>query len=346
MSMEVNLNVGVPQMPVQPSAEEIAAKTVEQMASILGAAGGSVQVSQAKGVSGEQPRVGATSAPVVDEADEALAAKADLEALVAYLQMAMDEQQAEVQAKRIDSLKGQLKSAHDSQMDKINESIEKAREQEKAAKAQRALSWLGAIFAVFVAVVVTVCTGGAAAAFAIAGAALAVGSLIMSETGADKKLLKAMSASIRDDFGCSKQTADAWAQGIYGAVQLVLGLTCAIGGGAAAAGGAQGMVKLGTTAANVLKYAQSIGGGLMGVTGMATTAASTALGYQAGVSQAEATEAQAVLDKLMKFLEESEEELQAILEQLMNAGGALMELLESKTDTLNRITQEIGSQNA
>ena len=50
--------------------------------------------------------------------------------------------------------------------------------------------------------------------------------------------------------------------------------------------------------------------------------------------------------KLQKFLEESEEDLQAILEQIANTGSQLLELLESKTDTLNKINQEIGLQNA
>ena len=42
----------------------------------------------------------------------------------------------------------------------------------------------------------------------------------------------------------------------------------------------------------------------------------------------------------------SEEDLQAILEQIANTGSQMLELLESKTDTLNKINQEIGLQNA
>ncbi len=352
MAMDINLNGNIPQMPLQPDADDITAKAeqaVEHITTLLNA-NGNVQVSRTRGVDGSQSGAGATTVPVLDDPDVAKALKADLEALLAYLQMQMDEKQAEVQTKRINSLKGELKSAHDSHMSKIDETIKKAKEQEKAAKAQRALNWLGAIFACVVAAVVTVCTGGLAAGFAIAGAALAVASLIMSETGADRKIMKAMSKSLQENFGMSKQKADAWAQGIYGAVELVLGLTCAIGGGVsaarAAAKGVHGLVKLGVTAARVVSLTQSIGGSVLNVASMSATAASTALGYQAGMKQADATEAQAILNKLQKFLEESEEDLQNLLQQITNTGAALMELLESKTDTLNKITQEIGLQNA
>ena len=114
----------------------------------------------------------------------------------------------------------------------------------------------------------------------------------------------------------------------------------------AAAKGVAGAVKLSQTAAKVMRLAMNIGNGVMQTASLATTAATTATGYMAGRAQADATEAQAVLQKLQKFLEESEEDLQAILEQIANTGSQLLELLESKTDTLNKINQEIGLQNA
>ncbi len=105
-------------------------------------------------------------------------------------------------------------------------------------------------------------------------------------------------------------------------------------------------MKLSQTAAKVMRLAMNVGNGVMQTASLATTAATTATGYMAGRAQADSTEAQAVLQKLQKFLEESEEDLQAILEQIANTGSQLLELLESKTDTLNKINQEIGLQNA
>lgn len=351
MSMDVNMSRALPQMPAQndPLQQATAAAAAADVASLLGVAGG-VTVSQTAGVAGSG-RAATPVVPELDEADEAKAGQADLEALLAYLQMETDEKSAEAQSQRIKSLKGQLEAAHDSQMAKIDKSIEEAKKQEKAAKAQKFLSWLGAIFACVVAAVVTVCTGGLAAGFAIAGAALALSSAILSTTGADKKIMKWMSGVLQDMHpDWSKQECDAWAQGIFGASELVLGLATSIGGGVsaarAAAKGVAGAVKLSQTAAKVMRLAMNIGNGVMQTASLATTAATTATGYMAGRAQADSTEAQAVLSKLQKFLEESEEDLQAILEQIASTGSNLLELLESKTDTLNKINQEIGFQNA
>ncbi len=350
--MNVNLNVSrdLQAATLADAAQTTAAQTAAAEMSALIGAGANVTVTRATGATGAA-RTATVSVPELDAADEAKAAKADLEALIAYLKMETDEKTAETQSKRIDSLKGQLEAAHTSQMEKINKSIEEAKKQEAAAKAQKALSWLGAIFAVFVAVVVTVCTGGLAAGFAIAGAALAVSSAVLSTTGATAKIQKWMANTLQEMHpDWSKQDCQAWAQGIFGACELVLGLATSIGGGVsaarAAAQGAAGAVKISQTAAKVVRLAMNIGNGVMQTANLATTAASTATGYVAGRAQADATEAQEALVKLQKYLEESEDDLQQILEQLANAGSAVLELLESKTDTLNKISQEIGAQNA
>ncbi len=350
--MNVNLNVSrdLQATPLADATQTTAVQTAAAELSALLGAGANVMVTRATGATGAA-RTSTVSVPELDEVDEAKAAKADLEALIAYLKMETDEKTAETQSKRIDSLKGQLESAHTSQMEKINKSIEEAKKQEAAAKAQKALSWLGAIFAVFVAVVVTVCTGGLAAGFAIAGAALAVSSAVLSTTGATSKIQKWMANTLQDMHpDWSKQKCQAWAQGIFGGCELVLGLATAIGGGVsaakAAAKGVTGIVKLSQTAAKVFRVGMYVKDGVMQAANLTTTTLSTAFGYSAGLAQADTTEAQEVLVKLQKFLEENEDDLQQILEQLANAGSDMLELLESKTDTLNKISQEIGAQNA
>lgn len=333
-----------------PQAAELAQKAVESIQSVssLLGANGNVTVSNVQGASGTK---GDLSVPELDEADEILAAAADLEALLGYLQAETDEETAKAMAKRLDSLKGQLEAAHTSQLKKIDKSVEEAKKQEAAAKAQRAFGWLGAIFAVAVAVIVTITTGGLAAGFAIAGAALAVTSLVMSETGADRKLMKAMAQSLKEDHpDWSKQKCEAWAQGIYGGIELVLGLATAIGGGVSAARAAgkaaETAVKVSASVARGIRLAQNIGNGVMQAASLSTTAATTATGYNAGIAQADATEGEAVLAKLQKVLEESKEELEEILASLNDVFGEILQLLESKTDMLTKVTQEIGMQNA
>ena len=137
MSLDINMARGVPQTPTfnDPLQQASAASATADMASLLGASG-NVTVSQTAGVSGSGKTTSAV-VPELDEADEAKAGKADLEALLAYLQMETDEKSAEAQSQRIKSLKGQLEAAHDSQMAKIDKSIEEAKKQEKAAKASK-----------------------------------------------------------------------------------------------------------------------------------------------------------------------------------------------------------------
>ena len=357
MDIKINGN-GMPNMPGDAQITEMAQnagvdtqkilEAAQVIASLLG--GSNVEVSQTNGVEGRAGANPTTSVPELDEADAEKAGKADLETLVAYLQMKMDEKMADTQKTRINSLKGQLESAHDTQMEKINKSIKKAQEQEKAAKAQKAFGWLSAIIAVVVAIVVTVTTGGLAAGFAIAGAALAVTSSVMNETGATKAICKAISKSLQEHQGLSKTKADAAAQGIFAGCELILGLACGIGGGVAsarmAAKAAADGAKVLSAAAKVSKLVISISSGVIQAGGLATSAATTALGYQAGKAQADTTENQEYLVKLQKMLEECEEDLEAILDQLMSAGTDMLALLESQTDTANKITQEIGMQNA
>lgn len=301
------------------------------------------QVGDAKG------SVSEVSRPELDEAVET--EEVDLEALLGFLQSETDEKSAKALSKRLESLKSQLDNAHKAQMDKIDKSIKEAEKQAAAAKAQRALGWLGAIFAVAVAVIVTITTGGLAAGFAIAGAVLAVSSLVMSETGADRKLMKAMANSLKEDHpGWSKQKCEAWAQGIYGGIELVLGLATAIGGGVSAARAVgkatETAVKVSASTARILRLAQNIGNGVMQTGSLLTTGFSTGYGYSAGKAQAEATDSEAVLTRLQKVLEESEEDLEEILSQINDVFGDILKLLESKTDMLTKVTQEIGMQNA
>lgn len=357
MDIKINGN-GMPNMPGDAQITEMAQnagvdsqkilEAAQVIASLLG--GSNVQVSQTNGVEGRTGANPTTSVPELDEADAEKAGKADLEAVVAYLQMKMDEKMADVQKTRINSLKGQLESAQKTQMEKIEKSIEEARKQEAAAKAQKAFGWLSAIIAVVVAVVVTVTTGGLAAGFAIAGAALAVSSAFMNQFGATKAICKAISNSLQEHQGLSKTKADAAAQGIFAGCELVLGLICGIGGGVAsartAAKAALDGAKALSAAAKTAKLIIQISTGVLTVGGLATSAATTAIGYMAGKKQADATENQAYLTKIQKMLEECEEDLEAILDQLMSAGTDMLALLESQTDTANKITQEIGMQNA
>lgn len=345
----INLNAAANAIPgftnplgTATGAQATATETAKAVGDILSmVTNGNVTVTKTNDKAGANRVV---NVPELDEPDEAKAQAADLELLVASLKMEMDEAQVEAAQKRIDSMKGRLTEAHKNQMDKIQKSIDKAREQERAAKAQRAFGWLGAIFAVAMAVVLTVVTGGLAAGFAIAGAAIAVTSLVLSETGADKKIMQAISKSLQDHQGLSKKAADAWAQGIYAGIQMVLSLTCAIGGGCASGGKA--LVDIAQTTAKAIKLGMSIAGTVVSAGSMGAGLGSAATGYIAASAQADVTENKAVLLKLQKVLEEQEDELQQVLESLNADMSKMADLIESKTSTLSKIASEIGRASA
>lgn len=347
---------GMPQMPggaqiteMTPGADELGQKIVEAAQALVEVLGGeNVHVSQSNGVGKAHGHKGPElSAPELDEADLEKAGKADLEAVVAFLQMKMDEKMAKVQGERLESLKGQLESAQKTQMEKINKSIEEARKQEAAAKAQKALGWLSAIIAVITAVVVTVCTGGLAAGFAIAGAALAVGSAIMNETGATKAICKSISKALQENNGMSKTTADAVSQAIYAGIELLFAAGCGFGGAMASRGlkaveGATKLMRVAKAAQAVMKIASPC----FKIGSTAVSGVNIAFNAKAGMAQADATESQKYLTKIQKMLEECQDDLEAMLDQLMQAGADTLALLESQTDTGNKITEEIGRLNA
>lgn len=286
--------------------------------------------------------------PELDEADAELAAIVDLEVLVALLKADMDETQLAAAKDRIDAMKGKLDQQHKTQLEKIEKAIEKAREQERAAKASRAFGWIGAIFAVVSAIVLTVTTGGLAAGFAIAGAVVAVTSLVLTETGADKIIMDAMAESLMENEGWSKEEAEEIAQGLYAGVQMVLCLGCAIGGGCASAGQAAEKFaeKFSEITLKVIRITMSSVGGVISAGGMSSGLASAIIGYQAGMAQADVTETQAILNKLQKILEENQDDLQQLLQMMNDNMSSLVTLLESKINAALKILQEMGQPSA
>ena len=65
------------------------------------------------------------------------------------------------------------------------------------------------------------------------------------------------------------------------------------------------------------------------------------MNYASGMSQAELTEMSKVLAMLQQQLEESEDELQKILELIQNVFTDLVAILNSETDTQKTIAQQM-----
>ena len=295
--------------------------------------------SQLQGVSGAS---GTTGAPVLDDPEDLEAIQQDLERLVAFLQLDNDEHQSELARARIESQQAVMDKEHEVRLGKIDESIKAAKKAEKAAKASRILGWLGAILAVVTAIVVTVVSGGTAAAFAIAGAALAVTQLVLNETGASEKIIDKMAESMQKTFGMSKAKAQAWASGIYSAIFIVLGLATA---GAAIGISATNAIKATadtlSTAARFALFATQIGNIAMGLSGAVTGGIQTSYNYDSAEAGAEVKDVNRYMAILQQMLDESEEELQQILDQIQALFNQLVAIVQSKTDTGNIIVQNM-----
>ena len=170
--------------------KEVTSKAME----VLAGANLKVSKSDTAGTDGvaEKKTNGATSTPVLDNPDDAKAKEADLTKLISYLQLDNEERQTEMAKARIDMQKAGLDTEHDDRMRQIDDSIKKMKDAERASKISRIFGWIGAVLAVAAAAVLTVVTGGLAAGFAIAGAALAVTALTLNETGAMEKMVNAL----------------------------------------------------------------------------------------------------------------------------------------------------------
>lgn len=339
----INIQNPVQQPPVAAANEAQVQQAVAEIAPLFGS-NPSVSVQETKRVDDLQTKRDLSDIPELDDADAALldGVTADLEALIALLQAEQDEKSIQATKARIESLKGQMTAHHEQTMQKVSESIDEIKKQEKASLANKILGWLGAVFAVVVAVALVCTVGGAAAAFAAVGAAIALATMTLTETGVMDKLAKAISQSLKEQHpDWSKAACDAWAQGILAGVQIALSVACLVGGGVASAG--TGLVKVSDAVMKGVKIGMTVANSAMGAAGLVSSAVSTSVNYKASEKQSEVTEMQQLLVQLQAMLDEESDDLKVLLAQLNDALGALIELLESKQETLNDISRHIGA---
>lgn len=348
-SVNNNPNVVPTQLP--PDAEKIVEKVVEEILPLFG--GDNLEVTEPRPVHGKgREKREVREIPELDDVDVAMleGIAADLEAVIAFLQAEQDEKTIEATKARINALKGQLEANHKATMDKVSEAIDKMKQQEKAALANKILGWLGVVVAVVVAVALAVTGAGAVVAgFAIAGAVLSATMMGLTEGGVMDKLAKAIADDIQKHHpDWSKETCMMFAQLSVAAIQVGVSLTCIIGGGVAAARAAgsaatKALIDVSTNVLKGIRIGSMVANGVMATGSIAASGAATGINYAAGMKQAEVTEMQQFLVELQAFLDQESEDLKELLDQLANALGAILDLLQSKQDTLNEIDGNIGA---
>ena len=281
---------------------------------------------------------GPTGTPALDNPDDVKALEADLEKLLMYLQLENSEDQAQIAQERINNQKDSLATAHKDRMSKIKESLEKMDKAARSNKINKIFGWLMAAVAVVIAIAACVATGGLAVG-PVLGAAIAVGSCILSATDAMDKITDKLAEGL-EKLGLSKNAAKIVAQVAIALVIMAASLACC-GAGAGSA--------LSSTANAVQQVAKGIQKGadiamkVMGLVSVISNGVGTALNYEASMAQADVTETAKILALLRQKMEESEDELQAILELIQNVFSDLVAILDSETDTQKTIAQQMAN---
>lgn len=286
-----------------------------------------------------------TDAPVLDDAVIELlqACNVDLEALIAKLQAETEESQVASSKERIESLQGQMEAQQQISMDKISEQIDAMKEAENAAVLQNALGWLGVVIAA-AALILTCVTGGGAAAIAFAAVGLAVSltTQTLNQTGVMEDLVNMLADSLMESNSeLSSQEAKAAAELIIAAVELAVSLVCIVGSAASALTKTAG--KISEKAMKAVKVTSTVLQAVMSGVGIGANAYAGKANYDAGMASADVKDAEAVLQKLQKLLDDESEDLQLLIQQLMDSMSAVTDLLASKQDALKQITMNIGA---
>ncbi len=279
---------------------------------------------------------GATGTPSLDNPDDEKAKEVDLEKLMMYLQLENAEEQAKLAQDRINSQKDTLSGTHKDRMKKINESLEKMDKAARTNLFNKIFGWLMAAVAVVIAVAACVATGGLAIGPCI-GAAIAVGTCIMNETGAMDKIMEKLAEGL-EKLGLSKDVAKIVAQVAMAIVIMAASLACCgAGAGSAASSAANSAAEI----AQGIQKGANIAMRIMGGVSVISNGVGAGQNYAAGKAQAEVTETSKILAQLQQQLKESEDELQKVLELIQNVFSNMVAILDSATDTQKTIAMQM-----
>ena len=319
---------------------EKATQAVKEVAAILG--NRSVNVTAPAASRNETGTVaGPSGVPVLDNPDDEKAKEADLEKLIAYLQLENSKEQAEAAKSRIDSIKGELELEHKDRKAKMDKSLKDMEEAAEARKRNSFFGWLMTGLAILGAIVACVATGGVAVG-AVIGAGIALTAQILNETGVMEKIVGGLSDALQS-LGMSKMAADIVAQVAITAVIIA----ASVGAGAAGAAGkvtelTSALGKILQSAAQAVAPALQISTGIIGLGSTISGGVGAYQSFKAGMSQADVTETEKFLAVIQQKMEEAEEELEKILQMIQDLVGQIAQLLSSQTDTTAEIAMQMG----
>lgn len=299
--------------------------------------------------------------PEIDPAElSALSTEmADLEALVALLTLENDEEQAKEISARIDAKVKEMETNHEKTLKKVQESIDKAVEQQKLQDKNKILGWIMmglAILAAAISIAATAVTGGGS--LAIVGCVLAgVSALfsmtnqILDATGVIEKSINERAEKYAKEHGCSLSKAKQKLMKDYQIGMMVAQCVLAI---ASISCGITSMVQAAKAAADVVEKAMTTTAKLLTglrVAQMLSGAASLGTGITSSVnqwkmlflnkdsadSQAAIKELKALLEKIQNEIDEEQEKLENILMQIRDILGVVLAIFTEPLETADQI---------
>ncbi|MBO4513285.1 MAG: type III secretion system translocon subunit SctE [Victivallales bacterium] len=280
---------------------------------------------------------GATGTPAIDNPSDPKGKQVDLEKLMLFLQLEETEEQEAAAKDRIESQKDNIANQHKERMEKLEESLKKMDEAATSGIFSKIFGWLMAAVAVVVAVAACVATGGIAVG-AVAAAVIAVGAMILNETGAMDKIVEGL-ADLLESMGMNKDAAKIVAQ--VAIAVAIMAATIACGGTSMSVAFTNVAEEVAQTAQTIQKIAD-IAMKVVGLMSVVANGVAAYKGYESGMAQADLTEATKVLQQLRQQLEDSQEELQAILQLIQNIYSNIVTLLQTETDTQNTLANNLG----
>ena len=292
---------------------------------------------------------------------------AELEGLIALLTLENEEEQAKAIKARIQAKIEDMEAKHKETLNKIQEAVDKAVEQAKAAERNKIFGWVMTALSVIAAAVSVVVTLGsatplaiAACSLAVAGAAIGLTTQILNETGTMEKILNHFAEKYADEHNVplseAKREMQKRSQIVMMCIQgaLALGsLACGIANMVSAAKAAADvgieagkmasqvsnqLIKLSDKAALIMKYTQmttqilSLGGGI----------AQNVMQYldlnlmkEAAEEEAELAELKAFLEIIKAGIEDNQEALQDLLTKIQDLLGVVTAIFAGQLDNFD-----------
>ncbi len=321
---------------------------------------GSTRTSGVEGAGAPAKTIDINEVPELDDEDVRALVEIleDLEKLLAELKGESTEEQITAAKERVANLRSKLIQQQKERLAKIEDTMQKLDEANRAKQLEEATKWMNIAFAVVGVVLavavaaLAIATAGTAAGIAIAvfaciGAAATAanaGLTIYQEAAKDtiKQDIKDAAAEYRKQ---GLKPSEAMKKATEDVTQGFLIASCVLAGvsiscGLVSAGGLVG------NPAKVLSTIQTVVGGLSmggGILGLVASNNANESNYDAQMSQADLSRLEALLEKLKKALEEDSDQIKILLQQLMEAMADLAKLLESAQETTDQITGEIGA---